>query len=251
MVGDVVGKPGRRAVRALLPGLRDEYWIDYVVANGENSAGGFGVTLETATELLDCGVDVLTTGNHVWDQKEIVPHLDQEIPLLRPMNYPAGVPGRGYTTVRDLTVVNLMGRVFMATLECPFRTMDTFLQKLNGKKPRVIAVDFHAEASSEKQAIGWYLDGRVSVVVGTHTHVPTADARILPKGTAFVTDLGMVGPLNSIIGNDPAPVMERFLTMMPRRLTVPTGPVTFNSVLVEIGEDGRATSIERLDRVVE
>ncbi|MDP3064941.1 MAG: TIGR00282 family metallophosphoesterase [Chloroflexota bacterium] len=251
MVGDVVGKPGRRAVRALLPALRDEYRVDYVVANGENSAGGFGVTLETAAELLDCGVDVLTTGNHVWDQKEIVPYLDQEIPILRPMNYPNGVPGRGYTTIRDLTVVNLMGRVFMATLECPFRTMDAFLLKLNGKKPGVIVVDFHAEATSEKQAIGWYLDGRVSVVVGTHTHVPTADARILPKGTAFVTDLGMVGPLNSIIGNDPAPVMERFLTMMPRRLTVPSGPVSFNSVLVEVGPDGRATSIERLDRVVE
>ncbi len=236
---------------ALLPALRHEYKIDRVVVNGENSAGGFGITLETAHELLSLGVDVITTGNHVWDQKEIIPHLDKELPLLRPMNYPDGVPGRGYTMLGNLVVVNLMGRVFMNTLDCPFRAMDAFLQKLRPDKKKVIVVDFHAEATSEKQALGWYLDGRVSVVVGTHTHVPTADHRILPRGTGYVTDLGMVGPLWSVIGNDPAPVLERFLTLTPRRLTVPGGPVQFNSVLVDVDEGGRATSIQRLDRVVD
>jgi hypothetical protein len=252
MVGDVVGRPGRRAVQALLPSLRHELHIDLVVANADNLAGGFGVTLETAQELLRSGVDVLTSGNHVWDQKEIIPYLEGELPLLRPLNYPPGVPGRGYITLGRAMVVNLMGRVFMGTFDCPFRAIDDFLKGLGEERPPVILVDFHGEATSEKQAIGWYLDGRVTAVFGTHTHVATADARLLPKGTAFVTDVGMVGPINSIIGNSPRDVLERFLTQTPRRLTVPGGPVVFNSVLVEVdGESGRAVSIHRLDRVVE
>ncbi|MBI4234524.1 MAG: TIGR00282 family metallophosphoesterase [Chloroflexi bacterium] len=250
MIGDAVGRPGRRAIQALVPSLRAEHKLDLVIANGENLAGGFGITLETAQELLRSGVDVITSGNHVWDQKEIIPYLGEELPLLRPLNYPPGVPGRGYIKAGETLVVNLMGRVFMTALDCPFRSMDRLLGEL-AERTKVVVVDFHAEATSEKQAMGWYLDGRVSAVVGTHTHVPTADAAILPRGTAFVTDVGMVGPKNSIIGNDPQDVLGRFLTQTPRRLSVPGGPVSFNSVLLEVDEStGRALSITRLDREV-
>jgi metallophosphoesterase (TIGR00282 family) len=252
MIGDVVGRPGRRAVRALLPALRKEHGLDLVVANGENAAGGFGLTLEVAQELLSCGVDVITSGNHIWDQKEIIPYMDQELPILRPLNYPPTTPGRGFMRLRNALVVNLMGRVFMHALDCPFRTMDAFLEGLSKDGPRVILVDFHAEATSEKIAMGWYLDGRVSAVVGTHIHVPTADARLLPHSTAFVSDVGMVGPTHSIIGNTPQDVLARFLTGMPQRLNVPGGPVTFNSVLVEVDDPtGRAVSIGRLDTEVD
>lgn len=247
MIGDVVGRPGRRAVRALLPRLRGEHSIDLVVANGENAAGGFGLTRETAQELLDCGVDVITSGNHIWDRREIVPHLDSDLPILRPVNYPEGVTGRGYLALGEAVVVNAMGRVFMAPLMCPFRAMDALLEELAESKPEVVIVDFHAEATSEKQALGWYLDGRVGAVLGTHTHVATTDARILPKGTAFVTDVGMVGPWDSVIGNEPRSVLERFLKQIPKRLAVPGGPLIFNSVLVEFDDQGRALSIQRLD----
>jgi len=247
MIGDVVGRPGRRSVKTFLPGLRDDRAIDLVVANGENAAGGFGMTEDTVLELLGSGVDVITTGNHVWDKKEIIPILESDLPVLRPMNFPEEVPGRGHVTVNSVMVVNLMGRVFMSTLPCPFRTMDAFLGSLGHGKPPFILVDFHAEATSEKGALGWYLDGRVSAVVGTHTHVPTADARILPNGTAYTTDLGMTGPYNSIIGNTPQDVLERFLKQMPHHLTVASGPATFNSVLVELDEQGKATSVERID----
>jgi metallophosphoesterase (TIGR00282 family) len=250
MIGDIVGRPGRRALRALLPSLRSDLKIDFVVANCENAAGGFGLTSELAVEIMSCGVDVITTGNHVWDEREIIPHLDGPLPILRPMNYPEGVPGRGALTQGDVMVVNLMGRVFMSALVCPFRTMDAFLKGLGGNRPRIIIVDFHAEATSEKLAMGWYLDGRVNAVVGTHTHVPTCDPRILPKGTAYITDLGMTGPEQSIIGNTPETVLERFLKQMPQRLTVPSGPSQFNSVLVEFDATGKATSIQRIDRVV-
>jgi len=218
-----------------------------VVANGENAAGGFGLTRETAEELLACGVDVITTGNHIWNRRDMIPYLDSDLPILRPLNYPKGVPGRGYLFRGQAVVVNAMGRVFMNTLPCPFRAMDAFLEGLNEEAPPVVIVDFHAEATSEKQALGWYLDGRVSAVLGTHTHVATADARILPKGTAFVTDVGMVGPKDSVIGNTPTIVLERFLKQTPQRLTVPGGPAIFNSVLVEFDNRGRALSIERVD----
>ena len=251
LIGDIVGKPGRSAVQRLLPGLRREYKLDLVVANGENAAAGFGITEDTAQDLLGSGVDVITSGGHIWDRKEVIPHLDGPLPILRPLNYPPGVPGNGYHQIGDVLVVNVMGRVFVKELDCPFRAMDFLLDQFD-RPPPVVVVDFHAEATSEKEALGWYLDGRVSVVVGTHTHVPTADARILPKGTAYVTDLGKVGPINSIIGNTPDDVLERFLYQTPNRLGVPGGPVSFNSVLVEVDqESGRATGIQRVDRTVE
>jgi metallophosphoesterase (TIGR00282 family) len=250
MVGDVIGKPGRRAVKALLPDIRKEYGLNLVVANGENAAGGFGLTIDVAHELLDSGVDVITSGNHIWDQKEIIPYLDEELPILRPLNYPPAAPGRGYTTVGGVMVVNLIGRVFVGNYDCPFRAMDALLDDLV-TDARVILVDLHAEATSEKVAMGWYLDGRVNAIAGTHTHVGTVDTRILPKGTAYVTDLGMVGATNSVIGSTIGDVLERFLTQTPRRLRVAEGPVTFNSVMIEIDEDiGRATAITRVDRQV-
>ncbi len=249
-IGDIIGKSGRRAVRALVPDLRREYGIDLVVANGENAAGGFGITPDTAQELFDSEVDVITTGGHVWDKKEAESYLDEENRVLRPLNYPPGVPGRGYNRRNNVMVVNLMGRVFIGTLDCPFRAMDALLEGASGSP--LVVVDFHAEATSEKEAMGWYLDGRVSAVVGTHTHVATADARILPKGTAYVTDLGMVGPINSVIGNNPQDVLARFLYQTPRRLGVAGGPVRFNSVLVEVDDETRcARNIQRVDRVIE
>jgi len=248
VIGDVIGRPGRQAVKALLPELRQHHGLDLVIANAENAAGGLGLTLDTARELLECGVDVLTSGNHIWDQKEIIPHLEGESPILRPYNYPPGVPGRGYLVVGGALVVNLAGRTFMPALDCPFRAADRLLAE---QGHRLVIVDFHAEATSEKGAMGWYLDGRVSAVVGTHTHVGTVDARILPRGTAFVTDVGMVGPIHSVIGDDPEAVVSRFITQMPRRLPVApqARPVTFNSVLLDIDEaTGRARDITRLDR---
>ena len=253
LIGDVIGQPGRRAVHTLVPALRQEMGIDLVIANGENSAGGIGITPSTAQDLLDSCVDVITSGNHIWKHKEIVPYIDEEWPLVRPANYPEGAPGRGHIRIGNTLVLNLMGRVFMNTLDCPFRTADRLLeQEARGPNaPKVVIVDFHCEATSEKQAMGWYLDGRVSAVVGTHTHVPTADARILPKGTAFVTDLGMVGPRNSIIGCDPEGVLTGFLTQMPRKLTVAKGPVVLNSVLVDVDDErGAATGIQRVDRTL-
>lgn len=251
MIGDVIGKPGRQAIRSLVPGLREEYGIDLVIANGENSAGGFGITLETAYEMLENGVDVLTSGNHIWDQKEIIPHMDEGLPLIRPANYP-DAPGRGYLIQDDVMILNLMGRVFMPALDCPFRAANALLQPKDGVAvPKVIIVDFHAEATSEKQGMGWYLDGRVSAVLGTHTHVGTVDAKILPKGTAYLTDVGMTGPVNSVIGSDPEAVLDRFLTGMPQRLQVARGPVMMNSVLIDVEPGtGKALSIERIDRMV-
>lgn len=251
LIGDIIGRPGRRVVDTLLPPLRRQYGIDLVVANGENSAGGFGINAETAQDIFGAGVDIITTGDHVWDKKELIPYLNEEPRVLRPLNFPPGVPGNGHYTVDDTRVVNLMGRVFMRVdLDCPFRTMTALLE--NEPAVRVNIVDFHAEATSEKQALGWYLDGRVSVVVGTHTHVATADERILPKGTAYVTDVGMAGPYNSVIGDEPEDVLFRFLHQMPRRLSVAKGPARLNSVLVDIDDGaGRATAIQRIDRVLE
>jgi hypothetical protein len=247
MIGDVIGKPGRRAVKTLLPNLRQEYGIDLVVANGENAAGGIGITPETAEELLASEVDVITTGNHIWRHKEIIPYLDGEFPLLRPLNFPPGVPGRGYLVTKGVMVVNLIGRVFLGNFDCPFRTIDKLLEEVENKPP-VIVIDFHGEATAEKVALGWYLDGRASAVVGTHTHIGTVDARILRRGTAFVTDLGMVGPADSVIGDDIENVISRFLTQMPYRLSVGKGNVTFNSVLIEVEEESaRAKSITRID----
>jgi metallophosphoesterase (TIGR00282 family) len=247
-IGDIVGRPGRQAINAFIPGLRQQYGLDLVIANAENTAGGFGLTVSTARELLSDGIDVLTSGNHIWAQKEIIPYLDSDMPILRPLNYPAGVPGRGYLITGKTMIVNLIGRTFMSNYDCPFRTMDKLLAELEPKPPAII-VDFHAEATSEKVALGRYLDGRVSAVLGTHTHVGTIDAQILPGGTAYVTDIGMTGPTDSVIGDDAEAVIQRFLTMMPHHLSVGKGKPILNAIMVEIDEDsGRTTSIERICR---
>ena len=250
-IGDIIGSPGRRAVREILPGLKQQYGIDFVIANGENVAGGLGLTLNTAEELFDAGVDVITSGNHIWAQKEILPYLDSEMPILRPLNYPPGVPGRGYLVFDNrMVVVNLIGRTFIGNFDCPFRAMDKLLAELR-TKPAVIIIDFHAEATSEKMALGRYLDGRVSAVLGTHTHVGTIDAQLMPGGTAYVTDIGMTGPVNSIIGDDTETVLSRFLSMIPHRLAVGKGKVAFNAILVTLDEEtGLATGIERICREV-
>jgi len=233
-----------------LPGLRGQYGLDLVIANAENAAGGLGLTPTTARELLYAGVDVLTSGNHIWAQKEIIPHLDGELPILRPLNYPPGVPGRGYIVKSQTMVVNLIGRTFVGNFDCPFRAMDQLLADLKHEPP-VIIVDFHAEATSEKMAMGKYLDGRVSAVLGTHTHVGTIDAQLLPQGTAYVTDIGMTGPVDSVIGDDTEMVLQRFLTALPHRLSVGQGKTMFNAVLIGVDEkSGKAMSIERIDREV-
>ena len=247
-IGDVIGKPGRHVIEKHVSDLREQLGIDLVIANAENVAGGIGVTSTTAEELLNAGVDVLTSGNHIWAQKEIIPYLDGDMPILRPLNYPPGVPGRGYLIIGGVMVVNLIGRTFMDNYDCPFRAMDKLLAE-PGRKPPVIIVDFHAEATSEKMAMGKYLDGRVSAVLGTHTHVGTIDTRLLPKGTAYVTDIGMAGPIDSVIGDNPEEVLQRFLTIIHNRLTVGSGRTMLNAVLVDVDEkSGKASSIERIYR---
>jgi metallophosphoesterase (TIGR00282 family) len=250
-IGDIIGKPGRKAVKEILPGLCDEYNIDLVVGNGENAAGGLGLTPSTAEELFDSGIDVITTGNHIWAYKEIIPYLDSELALLRPLNYPPMNPGRGYLLKNNVLIINLVGRVFMGHVDCPFRAMDQLLAEFEHKSIPII-VDFHAEATSEKVAMGRYLNGRVSAVLGTHTHVGTADAHILPGGTAYVTDIGMVGPIDSVIGDDPDSVINRFLTQIPSRLSVGKGKVSFDAILVEVDEKtGKAVDIKRIQKVVD
>ncbi|MBG7617713.1 MAG: TIGR00282 family metallophosphoesterase [Chloroflexi bacterium] len=245
-IGDIVGSPGRQAVSKLLSKLKRQFKPDYVIANAENCAGGRGITPDTAQELLQYGIDVLTSGNHIWAQKDIIEQMNGTLPLIRPLNYPPGVPGKGYIILGDIMVVNLMGRVFIANLDCPFRAMDALLEKIKDR-PKVVIVDFHAEATSEKVAMGHYLDGRVNAVIGTHTHVATADNRILSKGTAYITDAGMTGPIDSVIGDDKEAVINRFLTAMISRLPVAKGKTMFNAVLIELNEDnGKATSIERI-----
>jgi metallophosphoesterase (TIGR00282 family) len=255
MVGDVVGKPGRAILRRLLPELRRELSVDFVTVNGENAAAGFGLTEKIAEEIFDAGANVITGGNHTFDQRDFIPALDGEWPVLRPANYPDGTPGRGVARVGNIAVLNLQGRVFMPEgLDSPFKVADRLLAELEADPPLITIVDFHTEATSEQAALGWYLDGRVSAVVGTHTHVPTADTKLLPRGTAFVTDLGMTGPVNSVIGSKVEDVLGRFLTAMPRRLNVADepGPAQFNSVLIDIdGRSGLTNSIERVDRTIE
>jgi metallophosphoesterase (TIGR00282 family) len=250
-VGDVVGSPGRRALALLLPPLKSELAVDVVVANGENAAGGRGLTRRTAQEMFDAGVDIISSGNHIWHEREIIEVLNGDAPITRPANYPPDSPGRGWLTHRGLTVLNLQGRTFMQAIDCPFRTADRVLAEYDGPEP--VLVDIHAEATSEKGAMGWYLAGRVAAVVGTHTHVPTADARLLDGGTAFVTDAGMAGTRDSVIGFEVASVQRAFLTQLPTRLPVDEkkGVLVLNSVLIDIDEvKGRARAISRVDREV-
>jgi metallophosphoesterase (TIGR00282 family) len=248
-VGDVIGQPGRRALKKFLPRIRDKHAPDFVVANAENAAGGIGITEEVGAELL-AEVDVLTSGNHIWDKKEALPYLDREPRLLRPANYPPRNPGKGAYIIESkkgwlAAVLNLQGRVFMEPLDCPFRVADEEVERLRAVTP-LIVVDFHAEATSEKQALGWHLDGKVSAVIGTHTHVPTADERILPRGTAYITDVGMAGGYPSVIGIRPEQAVARFLTARPQRFEPEKHGLVFSSVLIEVdAKTGRALSIRR------
>jgi len=255
-IGDIVGRPGRRAIRELLPAVCEEYEPDFVIANGENAAGGLGITPDIATKLLDSEIDVLTSGNHVWNKKEIYDYLNSTQRLIRPANYPGNPPGRGYGIFDTrkgvaLGIINLEGRIFMKHLECPFRTVDKIVSKLR-KETSCIIVDFHAEATSEKQALGWYLDGRVSVIVGTHTHVPTADERILPHGTAYITDVGMTGAFESVIGFQYEIVIERLLSQLPATFKVAKKNIRMQAVLVDIDtKSGKALSIKRIEKHID
>ena len=250
MVGDVYGEPGRQAVAKLLPRLRQEHAIDFAVVNVENAAGGFGVTAPIARQILEAGADVMTSGNHIWDKREIVEYITKENLLLRPANFPAGTPGVGHVTVKagphKIAVLNLMGRVFMLPIDCPFRKADEILPELRKETP-IILVDMHCEATSESLAMGWYLDGRVSAVVGTHRHVQTADERVLPGGTAYITDLGLTGPTDGVIGVDRDQIIQRFLNQMPIRFETAKGPAALQGVVIVVEpETGRANSIRRL-----
>ncbi len=258
MIGDVIGKPGRQAIEAILPDLREERSIDFVTANGENLAGGMGLTLATAQSLFAAGVDVVTSGNHLWDKQEIYPELERSERILRPLNYGThGVPGRGWGVYQgldgtDLAILNLQGRTYMPVTDNPFADVDRLLDESSEPLPPVRLVDFHCEVTSEKNAFGLHLDGRVTAVVGTHTHVPTADDRILPNGTAFQSDIGMTGPLWSVIGFAPHTVLPRFLNGLPTRFEVGEGPVILNAVQVDADPaTGRALAIERVQRVWE
>lgn len=251
-IGDIVGKPGRKILKSYLNEIINQEEADLVIANGENAAGGFGITYDVSQELLSSGVDVITLGNHTWDNREISRVLDEEPKVVRPANYPEDTPGQGYyitETAKGILVgvVNLLGQVFLEPLRCPFRVADDCINKLK-KKTNVIIVDFHAEATSEKMALGWYLDGRVTAVLGTHTHIPTADERILPKGTGYITDVGMTGPLDSILGISPEIITTKFLTKRPIRFEVASGPIKLDSVIIEVNEYGLATDIKRIQR---
>ena len=250
-VGDIMGEPGRRVIMKRLHKLITQHHVDLVIGNGENAAGGFGITPDVAGELFDLGLSVITLGNHAWDKKEAIDFIKKDSRLLRPANYPDGVPGRGSMVVEtaggeSLGVLQVMGRVFMPTLDCPFRVAEREVTQLR-EQTRTIIVDMHAETTSEKMAMGNFLDGKVSAVVGTHTHVQTADNRILPKGTAYLTDIGMTGPVNSVIGMKTDMVIWKFLTQMPRRLEVAQGPAVLCAALLEFdGLTGKAVSIQRL-----
>jgi 2',3'-cyclic-nucleotide 2'-phosphodiesterase len=251
-IGDVFGKPGRRVIQQKLHGLIQQLRIDFCVANVENAAAGFGVTPEIADELLRSEIDLLTSGNHIWDKRAIIPYLGEQPRLLRPQNYPPSAPGTGIFIGNTrcgvrVGVLNIQGRVFMPTLDCPFTVGEAAVERIRKETP-VIVVDFHAEATSEKQAFGWYFDGRVSAVVGTHTHVQTADERLLPRGTAYITDLGMTGAYDSVIGSIPDLALERFISQMPVRLEPAAGNPKLCGAVIEIDEQsGRAASIVRVN----
>ena len=254
-IGDIVGQPGRRIVKETLPGLRAEYSPDLVLANGENAAAGFGITPPLVEELLDLGIAVLTSGNHIWDKKEILPYLADHADgrLLRPANYPGNSPGHGLYVGKTgdgigYAVMNLQGRVFMPSLDCPFRAADSLLEKIPAEV-KIRILDFHAEATSEKRAFGWYVDGRVTAVLGTHTHVPTADEGVLPNGTAYITDLGMTGPYDSVIGIEKEPIIHKFINQIPARFEVAKGDVRLSAALIEADPaTGRALAIQRIVR---
>ncbi len=250
-VGDIVGSAGRKVLRRYLPELQQEHEVDFTIANVENAAGGFGITADIARDILDYGVDVMTSGNHIWDKKEVVQYFSKEPRLLRPGNYPPGLPGTdsfvAATRVGVMAaVLNLQGRVFMPIIDCPFRRAEVQIERLS-RQAQVIIVDFHAEATSEKMAFSWFLDGKVSAVIGTHTHIPTADERILPQGTAYISDVGMTGSYNSVIGMKVEGSLSRFLTGIPSRFESAKESPVLSSVLLDIDEEsGKARSIQRV-----
>jgi len=252
-IGDIVGRPGREAVAKLLPKIKKEHKIELVIVNAENAAGGAGITPNVVKELFGYGCDVLTSGDHIWDRREILDIIDRQENLLRPANLVEGLPGKGYCIVSlqndvKVGVINLQGRVFMSSIECPFRTVTRIIEKI---KPQtsIILVDIHAEATSEKIALGYFLDGQVSALIGTHTHVQTADEKILPQGTACITDVGMAGPCDSVIGQRKEKIIERFLTGMPTRFEVASDDIQLQAVILEIDpKTGKANSIQRLKR---
>ncbi len=254
MIGDIVGRPGRNMVHNMVPHLKEKFNIDFVIANGENSAGGNGITRETADEILSSGVDCITGGNHIWDKKDIVDWIDSEPRLIRPANYPPGTPGKGYAIFDlgggvKLAVINLSGRVFMPPMDCPFQKIDSLLKILDSQTD-LIVVDFHAEATSEKMAFGYYVDGRVSSVVGTHTHIQTADARILPHGTAYISDVGMTGPYESVLGVSKELSIASIMTLMPQRFEVAKGYAQLNAVVIEFNTaTGKAKSIDNIQEI--
>jgi metallophosphoesterase (TIGR00282 family) len=254
-IGDIVGSPGREALKKVLKGFRKENGIDVVIANGENAAGGSGLTPAIAEELFGSGIDILTSGDHVWKKKEIYDFLEKTNKLVRPANYPRGVPGKGSTVVDvegvgKIGVVNIIGRVFMDAVDCPFDRVREEIENVRKETP-VVIVDMHAEATSEKVAMGWYLDGAVSAVIGTHTHVQTADEKILPNGTAYITDCGMTGPYDSVIGRKKEQILTRFITQLPTRFELASEGVEMHGVIVEIdGQTGKATGIERVQKSV-
>jgi metallophosphoesterase (TIGR00282 family) len=251
-IGDIIGKPGRQALSRELDRLVDRYAVDLVIANGENAAGGFGLTLDTAKELFDMGVHCITSGNHIWDKKEQVPLVLADKRILRPSNYPEGAFGVGsaiFTTPGKIKVaiLNLEGRIYMKNLECPFRAADREIERLKQETP-IIFVDFHAEATSEKAALGWYLDGRISALIGTHTHVQTADERILTQGTAYMSDAGMTGSFDSVIGIGKEEAIRKFLTQLPVKFEIPKKDMRINGVVIGVDENsGKAVSIERIN----
>ncbi len=251
-IGDIVAKPGREAVRALLKPLQKEFAIDITIANAENAAGGNGLTKDVAQEIYDFGIDFLTMGNHVWDQRSIFNYIDSESRLIRPANYPVGAPGKGYGYIhkfgRKIAVLNLSGRIFLPPLDDPFSGAIRCINAICQETP-IIIVDFHAEATSEKVALGWFLDGKVSAVLGTHTHIQTADARLLEQGTAYITDVGMTGPMNSVLGVKKEVIINKFLTQLPSKFEIAGGPVQLNAVVLDIDEEnGKARHIQNIQR---
>ena len=256
VIGDVVGRPGRAVIKNFLPRLQRDKNIDFTICNAENAAGGRGLTHDVKDELLGAGIDVLTMGNHVWDNKNIFTFIDDEPRLIRPANYPGPCPGQGYHVYKagfnkNIAVINVSGRMFLPPLDCPFQTVGDILKDLNGCADHII-VDIHAEATSEKLALGYCFDGQVAAVLGTHTHIQTSDERILPKGTAYITDLGMTGPIHSILGMEIAPIVEKFLNGRPTRFEVAGGPAQMQGVVIQLDENqGTAVSIERFSMAME
>lgn len=253
VIGDIVGRPGRRAVKEMLADIKDIYQVDFTVANGENAAGGRGLNQEVADELLSSGIDVLTMGNHVWDNREIFEFIDHQPRIVRPCNYPDGTPGQGFHLYEHgglrIAVINASGRVFLDALDCPFNKVDQILNQISGQWD-VCLIDFHAEATSEKLAFAYYFDGRVTAVLGTHTHIQTADERILGRGTAYITDLGMTGPVDSILGMRKDQVISKFLTQRPARLEVAKGAVQIQGIALELGIDQQVLELKRFSKEI-